>query len=217
MPRQMRIEYAGAIYHVMSRGDRREPIFLDDGDRHDFLKTLAEACSEDRFRGSCLLLDEQPLSSGGGDARGQSGGRDALAVEHLLQPVQPPARTLRASLQRALQGAGGRGRRGRVSANGVRLHAPQSGAGEVAARRKAGCWSIRGAVLRGYLTAPRHRPAWMRVDRLLGEHGIGRDTEAGRREFERRMERAARRKEMRSNGRGCGGDGAWERAIQAER
>jgi hypothetical protein len=30
MPRQKRIEYAGAIYHAMSRGDRREPIFLDE-------------------------------------------------------------------------------------------------------------------------------------------------------------------------------------------
>jgi len=28
----------------MSRGDRREAIFLDDVDRQDFLKTLAEAC-----------------------------------------------------------------------------------------------------------------------------------------------------------------------------
>jgi len=33
MPRQLRIEYAGAIYHVMNRGDRREPIFQDDTDR----------------------------------------------------------------------------------------------------------------------------------------------------------------------------------------
>jgi REP element-mobilizing transposase RayT len=42
MPRQLRIQYPGAIYHVMSRGDRREKIFLDDLDRQDFLKTLAE-------------------------------------------------------------------------------------------------------------------------------------------------------------------------------
>ena len=29
------------MYHVMSRGDRREDIYLDDVDRQDFLKTLA--------------------------------------------------------------------------------------------------------------------------------------------------------------------------------
>ena len=43
MPRKLRIEYAGAMYHVMSRGDRREKIYLDDVDRQDFIKTLAEA------------------------------------------------------------------------------------------------------------------------------------------------------------------------------
>jgi hypothetical protein len=37
MARQLRIEYAGAIYHVMSRGDRKEAIFLDDEDRRGFL------------------------------------------------------------------------------------------------------------------------------------------------------------------------------------
>jgi putative transposase len=36
MARQLRIKYAGAIYHVMSRGDRREQIFLDDEDRIAF-------------------------------------------------------------------------------------------------------------------------------------------------------------------------------------
>jgi len=35
----MRVEYAGTIYHVLSRGDRREDIFMKDVDREDFLKT----------------------------------------------------------------------------------------------------------------------------------------------------------------------------------
>src|SRR5437899_11635331 len=39
-----------------------------------------------------------------------------------------------------------------------------------------------------YLAASEHRPHWIRVDRLLGEHGIQQDTPAGRQEFERRME-----------------------------
>src|SRR6266849_9218649 len=46
MPRKLRIQYPGAMYHVMSRGDRREKIFLDDIDRQDFIKTLAEACQK---------------------------------------------------------------------------------------------------------------------------------------------------------------------------
>ncbi len=44
MPRQVRIEYADAIYHVMSRGNGGKNIFLNDADRQDFLKTLAETC-----------------------------------------------------------------------------------------------------------------------------------------------------------------------------
>ena len=45
MPRCVRLEYAGAVYHVMCRGDRREAIFLADGDRELFLATLAEMCA----------------------------------------------------------------------------------------------------------------------------------------------------------------------------
>ena len=40
MPRALRIEYPGAIYHVMNRGDRREEIFKDDPDRERFTETL---------------------------------------------------------------------------------------------------------------------------------------------------------------------------------
>jgi hypothetical protein len=32
MSRPLRLEYAGALYHVISRGDRREAIFEDDED-----------------------------------------------------------------------------------------------------------------------------------------------------------------------------------------
>ena len=39
------------------------------------------------------------------------------------------------------------------------------------------------------MAAPEHRPHWVRVDRLLGEHGIAADTAAGRKQFEQYMER----------------------------
>ena len=44
MPRQVRIQFPGAVYHVMARGDRREAIFHDDEDRRMFLAVLEEAC-----------------------------------------------------------------------------------------------------------------------------------------------------------------------------
>jgi putative transposase len=46
MARPLRIEYPGAIYHVVNRGDRREDIFKDDLDRQRFLATLEEACQK---------------------------------------------------------------------------------------------------------------------------------------------------------------------------
>ena len=46
MPCKLRLQYPGAMYHVMSRGNRREKIFLDDVDRQDFIKALAEACQK---------------------------------------------------------------------------------------------------------------------------------------------------------------------------
>ncbi len=44
MPRKMRLEYEGAKYHVMSRGNNRGIIFEDDEDRKVFLGTLGQAC-----------------------------------------------------------------------------------------------------------------------------------------------------------------------------
>jgi putative transposase len=44
MARKLRVEYEGAIYHVMNRGDRRELILLDDEDRERLLETLGESC-----------------------------------------------------------------------------------------------------------------------------------------------------------------------------
>jgi putative transposase len=51
MARTLRIEYAGAIYHITSRGDRREDIVLDDEDRWLWLEVLSQVCS--RFNWRC--------------------------------------------------------------------------------------------------------------------------------------------------------------------
>lgn len=42
MSRAWRIEYPGALYHVLSRGNERRDIFADDDDRRMFLDTLGE-------------------------------------------------------------------------------------------------------------------------------------------------------------------------------
>ena len=45
MARPLRIEFPGAVYHVTARGDRREPIFVDDDDRHALLEIVAQGLS----------------------------------------------------------------------------------------------------------------------------------------------------------------------------
>jgi len=50
MARKLRIQYPGAIYHVMNRGDHREPIYQDCEDRELFLKTLGEACGKTEWQ-----------------------------------------------------------------------------------------------------------------------------------------------------------------------
>lgn len=51
MTRPLRIEFSGALYHVTSRGDRREDIYDDDEDRETFLRILSEVV--DRFNWVC--------------------------------------------------------------------------------------------------------------------------------------------------------------------
>ena len=56
MARSIRIEIAGALYHVMARGNRRESIYRDDDDRRFFLKTFAEACEMTGWRVHAWVL-----------------------------------------------------------------------------------------------------------------------------------------------------------------
>ena len=51
MARPLRLELAGALYHVTSRGDGREDIYLSDDDRQAWLETLAQVCG--RFNWVC--------------------------------------------------------------------------------------------------------------------------------------------------------------------
>jgi len=51
MARPLRIEYAGALYHVTSRGDRREDIYHDDEDRLAWLDVFSQVCG--RFNWRC--------------------------------------------------------------------------------------------------------------------------------------------------------------------
>lgn len=72
----------------------------------------------------------------------------------------------------------------RTACDYVHLNPARAGLLKPEERLLAYPWSSLGY----YLAAPAHRPKWVRVDRLLGEHGLPQDTAAARQEFERRLE-----------------------------
>jgi len=187
MGRKLRVEYGGAIYHVMNRGDRRERIFQDDEDRQHFLLALGEACAKTgwQIHAYCLMLN------------------------HFQLVIETPQPNLVAGMKWLLGTYTGRFNRrhrqfghlfsGRYQAlivegsgNGylktvcdyVPLHPAR--AKMLGPEEKLGAhrWSS----LRFYLQPRRKRPVWLRVDRLLGEQGIPGASKVGRREFGRRME-----------------------------
>jgi putative transposase len=190
----MRVEYPGAIYHVMSRGDRGEDIYLDDVDRQDFLKTLAEACQKTgwQLHAYCLMRNHFHLVLETPNANLVTGMRWLLS-----------AYTIRLNHRHKLSGHVFSGRYKALlvdgSGNGylktvcdyVHLNPARAGLLKPKDRLLAYPWSS----LPLYLAAREHRPKWLRVDRVLGEHGIQHDTAAGRERFERRME-ARRAEEM---------------------
>jgi putative transposase len=184
MPRPLRIEYAGACYHIVSRGDRREDIFNDDADRQTFLKTLEQTCGKTGWQvhAHCLLSNHfhlvietpQPnLVAGMKWLLGtytQRFNRRHRHWGHLFggrYKAQLIDSRSRGYLRRACD---------YVHLNPVRAH--------MIAQRELG--SYKWSSYPGYVR-PKLRSPWLRVDRLLGEHGVQKDTATGRRRFERGM------------------------------
>ena len=99
MARPLRLEFAGALYHVTSRGNRQEPIYEQDTDRENFLSILADVCKTYYWdcHAYCLmdnhyhLLVETPdanLSKGMRQLNGrytQNFNRDHGRVGHVFQ------------------------------------------------------------------------------------------------------------------------------------
>src|SRR5438128_9006414 len=187
MARKLRVQYAGAIYHVLNRGDRREPIFRDDRDRQQFLDTLGETCGKTgwQIHSWCLLPN------------------------HFHLVLETPRPNLVAGMKWLLGTYTSRfNRRHRVfghlfsgrykallvdgSGNGylrtvceyVHLNPVRAKLLEPQQPLRDYRWSSWPA----YLRPAGKRPAWLRVDRVLGELGIPKDNVAGRRELERVME-----------------------------
>ena len=86
MPRQLRVQYPGAIYHVMHWGDRRQSIFADDEGRERFLKTLGQCRQKAGWRIAAAGWDEGGTEASSQGGRGGSGSR---AVPHIRSRETP--------------------------------------------------------------------------------------------------------------------------------
>ncbi len=82
MARPLRLEFAHALYHVTSRGDRREDIYVDDADRQAWLTVLAQVCK--RFNWTvhayCLMSNHYHLLVETPDANLSAGMRQLNGV-----------------------------------------------------------------------------------------------------------------------------------------
>jgi REP element-mobilizing transposase RayT len=186
MPRPLRVEFAGAIYHLMSRGDRREPIFLDDEDRKTFLRTLGEACEKTgwQIHAYCLmgnhfhLVAETPqpnLVAGMKWFLGTYTGRFNRRHQFFGHLFSGRYKSLVVDERKPGYL--------RTACDYVHLNPVRAGLVRADAALSAYLWSS----FPLYVSVKR-RPPWLRVDRLLGEHGIQEDSAKGRIEFQRRME-----------------------------
>src|SRR5437762_1787313 len=185
--RKLRVQYPGAIYHVMNRGDRREPIFKDDADRARFLETLGQCCTKTEWQvhAWCLmnnhfhLVIETPkanLVAGMkwflGTYTGRFNRRHKL-FGHLFS-----------GRYKALVVDGSGTGYLRTVCDYVHLNPVRAKLLRKEQKLRAYRWSSYGE----YLKREGRRVKWLSVGRLLGEMGIPKDSVAGRKQFERFME-----------------------------
>jgi putative transposase len=171
----------------MNRGDHREDIFRDDNDRQLFLHTLGQACAKTdwQIHAWCLMRNHFHLVVETPKANLVDGMKWFLGTY-----------TCRFNRRHKLFGHLFSGRYKTLlvdgSGNGylktvcdyVHLNPVRAKLLSAGQKLSAFRWSSYSE----YLKAGPARLCWLRVDRLLGEHGIPKDSPAGRAELEKRME-----------------------------
>ena len=192
MARKPRIEFAGAVYHVISRGDRGEAIYQDDEDQRLFLQFLGEVCDRTGWLIHAfvvltnhyhLLLEtpEANLVVGMKWLQGtytQRFNRRHRLRGHLFQgrykalliDGEEPGHFLQASSYIHLNPV----RAGLVKGNQPLRIYP---------------WSS----FPSYLASPRKRKEWVYVDRVFGELGHQKDSRGTREKYGRYMEELAKK------------------------
>jgi putative transposase len=187
MPRKLRMEYPGAIYHVMNRGDRSEPIFRDDEDRQRFLDTLGECCAKTDWQvhAWCLMPNHFHLvleTPAGNLVAGMKWFLGTYTAR--FNRRHKPFGHLFSGRYKALIVDGTGNGYLKTVCDYVHLNPVRAGLLRPEEPLTAFAWSS----YPEYLKRPAKRPGWLRAGRLLGEHGIPKDSPAGREQFKARLE-----------------------------
>lgn len=189
MARKPRLEYAGAVYHVMDRGDRSEDIFHDHEDRRRFVLALGQACGRTGWRVHAFvlmrnhyhLLLETPEPN---LCRGM----------HWLQTTY----TVRHNRRHKLHGHLFQGRYKAIPVDAGTgdyfatvcdyIHLNPLRAGLLREGKRLGDYAWSSFPL--HCLAASRRPEWLEVSRVLAAHGEN-DTPNGRRRFRTALEKRA--------------------------
>ena len=210
MARSLRIQYAGALYHVMARGNGRARIFRNDEDQRLFLRTLSEACQRTGWRVHAWVL---------------MGNHYHLVVEtpepNLVTGMQwlQNAYTRRFNVRHRGWGRlfGDRYKAVPVEGGGyyyetlldyVHLNPARAGLVDVAKGQSVRDYPW-GSIASGYVLGPGRRPGWLAAGEGLARFNCA-DTAKGRRQFVERLEERARREPQ------CG-CGVPEVPVEADR
>jgi len=194
MARQMRLEYPGAIYQVMSRGNGRVAIVADDEDRKLWLETMGDLCHRTKWKihAFCLMPHHFDLVVETPKANLVDGMKWFLGTyTNRFNRRHKEYGHLFAGRYKSLIVDGDSPGYLKTVCDYVHLNPVRGKAIKPGEALREFAWSS----YPFYVGKPDERPAWLRVDRLLREWRVPKDSEAGRRTFGREMER--RRKEVR--------------------
>ena len=201
MARKLRVEYTGAIYHVMNRGDRRELIFMDDADRQRFVETLGEVHAYVLMPNHFHWVVETPQPNLVAGMKGLLG----IYTSRFNRRHKLFGHLFSGRYKSLIVDGSGSGYL-KSASDEVHLNPARAKLVVVDAPLKSFAWSSWPA----YLLAPSKRPAWLRVDRLLGGWGIPEDSPEGRQRLERALE------ERRGARGDCGGAGGTNHRGEVE-
>ena len=189
MARKPRIEYDGAVYHIMSRGNRGEPIVEDDTDRIMFMECLEEVCGKTgwRIHAFCLLDNHYHLLCETPEANLVDGMK-------WLQGVY--AKRFNTRHQRCGHVFQGRYKALLIDIDSKKyfetvstyIHLNPARAGLILwDTEKFSDYKWSSYPL--YLKRQADRPQWLIIDRVLGDIGIEKDDRSGRKEYAAYLER----------------------------